>query len=110
MKVTINEMENATVIKLEGELKLGSEATDFQDGIYNSIDKNKKNVIVDLSALKFISSWGIGMLIHGYTTAQNRDVSIKLVSVPEAINETFKKIKIGNIFQQFNSIEDALSN
>ena len=108
MKVTINEMENATVIKLEGELKLGSEATDFQEGIYNSIDKNKKNVIVDLSALKFISSWGIGMLIHGYTTAQNRDVSFKLVSVPEAINETFRKIKIENIFQQFDTVDDAL--
>ena len=48
------------------------------------------------------------MLIHGYTTAQNRDVSFKLVSVPEAINETFRKIKIENIFQQFDTVDDAL--
>ena len=108
MKVTINEIENSTIIKLDGELKLGSEATDFQEAIYNSIKKNKKNIIVDLSALKFISSWGIGMLIHGYTTAQNRDTSFKLVAVPDTINETFRKIKINTIFQQFNSVEDAL--
>jgi len=109
MKVTINEMGNASVIKLEGELALGSEATDFQEAIYNSIEKNKKNVIVDLSALSFISSWGIGMLIHGYTTAQNRDTSFKLVSVPDTINETFRKIKIDSVFQQYKTIEEALN-
>lgn len=109
MKVTINDMENAAVIKLEGELLMGSEANDFQEAIQNCISENKKNVIVDLSALKFISSWGIGMLIHGYTTAQNRDTSFKLVSVPDAINETFRKIKIDTIFQQFNSVDDALN-
>jgi anti-anti-sigma regulatory factor len=49
------------------------------------------------------------MLIHGYTTAQNRDTSFKLVAVPDVINETFRKIKIDAIFQQFNSVEDALN-
>ena len=87
---------------------MGSEANNFQQAIQNCIAENKKNVIVDPGALKFISSWGIGMLIHGYTTAQNRDTSFKLVAVPDVINETFRKIKINTIFQQFNSLEDAL--
>ena len=109
MKVNMTETENAVIIKLDGELLLGSEANDFQEAINNSIEKNIKNVIVDLSSLRFISSWGIGMLIHGYTTTQNRDTAFKLVSVPDTIKETFRKIKIDTVFQQFNSVEDALN-
>jgi len=108
MEVKITETTDAVIIKLEGELKLGSEAIEFQEAIRDCVEKNKRNVIVDLSAVRFISSWGIGMLIHGYTTAQNRGTSFKLAAVPNMINETFKKIKVDNIFTQFNSVEEAL--
>ena len=110
MKVIINDMGNAAVIKLEGELMLGSEANDFQNAIHDSIEKKKKSVIVDLSGLRFISSWGIGMLIYGHTMAKNRGMFFKLASVPDTINETFRKIKIDSVFQQFGSVEDALRN
>jgi len=108
MKVIISEMENATVIKLEGEMMLGYEANDFHEAIRLSIEKNKKNIVIDLCEVKFISSWGIGILIHGYTTATNEGISFKLTCVPENIKQTFVKIKIDTIFQQFNTVEEAL--
>jgi anti-sigma B factor antagonist len=108
MKVKITENVNAVIIRLEGELMLGSEANDFHEAIRDCVEKNKRNVIVDLSAVRFISSWGIGMLIHGYTTAQNSGTSFKLAAVPDMINETFRKIKVDNVFPQFNSVEEAL--
>lgn len=108
MKVSTSEMENAAVISLEGAIMIGSDANDFQAAIHSCIEKNKSIIIIDLSSLSFISSWGIGMLIHGYTTAQNRDISFKLVAVPDVINETFRKIKIDKVFQQFNTVEEAL--
>jgi anti-sigma B factor antagonist len=108
MEVKITETINAVIIKLNGELMLGSEANDFHEAIRDCVEKNKRNVIVDLSAVRFISSWGIGMLIHGYTTAQNSGTSFKLAAVPDMINETFRKIKVDNVFPQFNSVEEAL--
>jgi len=110
MKVHINETVNAIVIKLEGEMMLGYEANDFHEAIQSSLENNKKNIIVDMCEVKFISSWGIGILIHGYTTATNAGGSFKLACVPGNINETFKKIKIDSIFQQYNSVEEALKN
>ena len=108
MNVKISETENAVVIKLEGEMMLGYEANDFHEGVKSSLEKKKKNVVVDLSEVKFITSWGIGILIHGYTTATNGGSSFKLAAVPEKIKETFAKIKIDSIFQQYNSVEEAL--
>ena len=108
MKVTLDEMSNTAIIKLSGDLMLGSEANDFQEAIHNCIEKNKKLIIIDLSGVKFLSSWGIGMLLHGYTTASNKNIDFKLAAVPDLIRETFRKIKIDTIFQQFNNIEEAL--
>lgn len=110
MKVNVKESETAIVIKLEGEMMLGYEANDFHEAIRSSLEKNKKNIIIDMCEVKFISSWGIGILIHGYTTATNAGGSFKLACVPVNIKETFKKIKIDSIFEQFNTVEQALKN
>lgn len=109
MQVQIKEFDNAIVIGLTGEMMLGYEANDFHEAIRSGLDKNKKNIIVDLSEVKFISSWGIGILIYGYTTATNQGSSFKLAAVPSVINETLQKVKVDSIFKEFNSVEEALN-
>ncbi|MBS4035047.1 MAG: STAS domain-containing protein [Ignavibacterium sp.] len=108
MNINVSETENAIIIKLEGEMMLGYEANDFHEAVKGSIEKNKKNIVVDLSEVKLISSWGIGILMYGYTTATNAGSKFKLAAVPKNISETFRKIKVDTIFKQFNSIEEAL--
>jgi anti-anti-sigma factor len=109
MKVQVNETELTTVIKLEGEMMLGYEANDFHEAISSTLEKGKKNIVVDMCEVKFISSWGIGILIHGYTTATNAEGSFKLACVPPNIKETFSKVKVDKIFQQYDTVEDAIT-
>jgi anti-sigma B factor antagonist len=106
MKINVRETENAVIIKLEGEMMLGYEANDFHEAVRSAIEK-KKNLVVDLSEVKFISSWGIGILIHGYTTATNGGSKFNLAAVPKNVKETFQKIKIDTIFKQFDNVEEA---
>lgn len=108
MKVNITETDKAIIINLQGEMMLGYEANDFHEAVRNCIEKNKKNIVVDMREVKFISSWGIGILIHGYTTATNGGSTFNLASVPKNVKEVFQKIKIDSIFSQFNSVEEAL--
>ena len=110
MKVKIRETGKALIIKLEGEMMLGYETNEFHEAIKSSLEKKKNNIVVDLSEVKFITSWGIGILIHGYTTATNGGSSFKLAAVPEKVKETFRIIKLDSIFNQFNSVEEALKN
>ena len=75
----------------------------------NSIEKNKKKIIIDLNNLQFISSWGIGILIYGYTTVNNKDGSFALAAVPEVVSEVLRKTKLDTIFNKFDSVEEALN-
>ena len=108
MNIAVNETENAVVIKLQGEMMLGYEANDFHEAVRTSIEKNKNKVVVDLCELKFISSWGIGILIYGYTTATNNNCSFSLACVPQNVKDVFQKIKVDQIFKQYNTVEEAL--
>ena len=109
MEVKTNETENGLVITLEGKMMLGYEANDFHEAIENAIDKNKKKIVVDLSNVQFISSWGIGILMYGYTTATNKGGEFKLAAVSEKINEILSKTKLDTVFDKYASVEEALN-
>ncbi len=108
MDVKTYETENGVVITLEGKMMLGYEANDFHEAIENAIDHDKKKIVVDLSNVQFISSWGIGILMYGYTTATNKGGEFKLAAVSEKISKTFAKTKLDNVFQKFATVEEAL--
>jgi anti-sigma B factor antagonist len=108
MEVKTQETENGLVIKLEGEMMLGYEANDFHEAIENAIEKNKMKIVVDLSEVQFISSWGIGILMYGYTTTTNSGGEFKLAGVSDKITEVLTKIKVNNVFEKYSTVEEAL--
>ena len=80
----------------------------FHKAIENAIENKKKKIVIDLSDVQFITSWGIGILIYGHTTTTNLGGQFKLAAVSEKINEIFRKIKLENVFEQYSSVEEAL--
>lgn len=107
MKVSTDIKEKFAILKFEVDQILGYEAQEFQDAILNSLDKNATVIIVDLSKVKFISSWGIGMLIHGLATATNRGGSFKIVGLAENVMLVFQKVKIDTVLDIYHSVEKA---
>ena len=108
MKVSVEDHSDAIVIKLQGEMMLGYEANDFHEAILKALEKNEKKIIVDLSNVHFISSWGIGILIYAYTTATSAGGKFKLAAVPEDINEVLRKIKLDKVFEKYATVDEAL--
>ena len=109
MKISSQTSDKYTVIKFNVDQVLGYEAQEFQDAILDSLDKNVSSIIVDLSPIKFISSWGIGMLIHGLATTTNRAGSFKLVGLSDNVMQVFQKVKIDTVLDIYPSVDIAIS-
>jgi len=109
MKISSTTADKYAIIKIEVDQVLGYEAQEFQDAILNSLEQNATIIIVDLSEVKFISSWGIGMLIHGLATTANRGGSFKLVGLAENVMQVFQKVKIDTVLDIYKSIDMAKS-
>ena len=109
MRIEITEKTSGTIIKMVGKMMLGYSANDFHEAVLTSIENNKKNIVVDLRAVETITSWGIGILMYGFTTTTNSGGSFKLAAVPADIKKVLKKVKLDEILKQYNTIDDALN-
>lgn len=55
-----------------------------------------------------MNSSGLGMLISGFTTIKNAGGSLKLANATEKINSLLVITKLITIFENFNSIDEAV--
>jgi anti-sigma B factor antagonist len=77
---------------------IGNEAEIFHNLIQESIDKGSKEISVDLSKVEFMSSWGIGLLVHAYTSCSKKNISFNLKGVNGPVMNLLEQIKLTEIF------------
>jgi anti-anti-sigma factor len=70
----------------------------FQNLVQESIDKKSKNITVDLSKVEFISSWGIGLLVHAYTSCINRNINFHIEGVNAQVMNVLNQLKLTQLF------------
>ena len=109
MKVSTQTKDRYAILKFEIDKITGYEAQEFQESLLKSLEKNFNNIIVDLSKVRFISSWGIGMLIHGLTTTRNRGGEFKIACATENVLSVFEKVKIDKVLNISSTLEMAMS-
>lgn len=98
MDIQTEHHQNKSVIKLDRGTIQGPEASQIQNTVLDSIQNGSKVIVLDLSKMDYITSWGIGTLIHALTTCTNRNVSYYLTGVNEKILNILKKVKLDKIF------------
>ena len=98
MEINISDRENYTVIKFTKNSVLGTEGVVFQDSILDTLDKGVNSIVIDMSMVEYITSWGIGMLVHAFTTTTNRNSQFRLSGVSGKVHEILSKVKLDTIF------------
>jgi len=107
MQIKRTKVENYAVISLTGDMD-AYDAEAF-DGVVNEvINSGDRDVIVDFSGLKYISSSGLRALITLRKQVLKKGGKLGLVSLSDKVLEVFKVSKLLGIFDVYNSMEDAL--
>lgn len=108
MRIKTSEKYSAVIVELKGNVIGGPETEEFSKLLHSYLDEGKKNIVVDLSNVKFMNSSGLGMLISGFATMKNGGGSLKLAGATEKINSLLVITKLITIFENFDSIDDAV--
>lgn len=98
MEIDVNNSKDYTVIKFNKDKLLGTEAAEFQNTVLDALEKGVKSIVVDLSTVHYVTSWGIGMLVHAFTTSTNRNAKFVLSGVSNRVHEILSKVKLDSIF------------
>ena len=108
MNFKIDERYNAVVVELKGNVMGGPDGASLLDQLREQKDSGKKNVVVDLSRVKFMNSSGLGMLISGMTTMRNGGGDLRLANVADRIRSLLMITKLITVFKHYDSVNEAV--
>lgn len=99
----INRPSGAQLIKLSGPLTLRT-LFEFQEAARKHAEHP---LVVDLAAVPYIDSAGLGALIGLFASCQRTNQKFAIASVPERVQVLFEMTGVKGMLPCFASVEDA---
>ncbi|MDD3800704.1 MAG: STAS domain-containing protein [Desulfuromonas thiophila] len=109
MIVTIKDHEKATVLTVDEERLDAHNSNELKAQLLNLFEEGKVNVIIDLAAVRFIDSSGLGALVSGFKNASSRNGGVKLCGLQTQVKSMFELTRLHRVFEIFPGIDEALT-
>jgi anti-anti-sigma factor len=90
--------KDKSIITIDKNKLIGVESETLQTLLQESIDKGSKEISIDLSNVEYIASWGIGLLVHAYTSCHNKNIKFNLVGVNQQVMNVLSQLKLTTLF------------
>lgn len=109
MQIKETIQDGIAVLKLKGKLMGGEETQELHDHVRGLVADEVKNVVIDLSNVKWLNSSGLGVLMASYTTLKNNGGALKLAGVTEKVESLLVITQLVNFFETYESVDRAIT-
>lgn len=101
---------NIAIIKVIGDITLnkGGDVL-LKDKVQSLLQQGHKNLLIDLSAVSYVDSAGLGEIVQAYATTKNRGGALKLLNVTKRLKDLLVVTKLLTVFDTFDSEATALA-
>lgn len=108
MSLNIEDKGKAKVVKLEGKLDVNLSVS-IESELDALIDSGSNNLILEISKVEYLSSSGIRVFINMMRKIKDKNGRLVLASVPDVIKKILKTVDLEDLFEVFDSVDDALA-
>ncbi len=110
MNLKLEVIDKTMIIQFDGELDHHT-AQEIREEIDRTIEvKSIKNLIFDLSNLKFMDSSGIGVVIGRYKVINKKGGKVGVINVNPHVNKIFEMSGLFKIINKYSDKNEAFSN
>jgi anti-sigma B factor antagonist len=109
MELTSHEDGGITVLTVTGDLVIGEPETTFKKKITQLLEEGRVNLLVDLSAVGFLDSSGLGALVRALTQSQKEGGQTKLLKARPQVRKLLQMTKLDSVFEIHDDMEAAVS-
>jgi anti-sigma B factor antagonist len=96
-------------LKPKGRLVWGEPVNQFERAYLNALSNGHIFLIIDLEAVVFLDSSGIGSLVNALRTSAKAGGSVQLVKPANLVAKTLKMVGVLSLFGVFENEDDALA-
>ena len=108
MSLNIEDKGKAKVVKLEGKLDVNLSVS-IESELDALIESGSINLILEISKVEYLSSSGIRVFINMMRKVKDKNGRLVLASVPDVIKKILKTVDLEDLFEVFDSVDDALA-
>jgi anti-sigma B factor antagonist len=105
--ISIRQSEKVSLVDVKGRLT-SYEAQGFRDAIHGLLNQGQKSIILNLTALEYLDSSGIGELVRNYMTVVKKGGAMKVVGLAPKVEEILKVTQLHQVFPEFPDEASAL--
>ena len=96
------------VLDLSGKLALGDGDGLLKDKVHSLVFQGSKEIALNLAALSYMDSAGLGELISVHSTATRNGGHIKIFNLTKRISDLLAITKVLTVFDVFDSEQETL--
>ncbi len=110
MRIDVMTQRNGvTLVKPEGERLDLEVSVEFRAILMRAIEAGQRQLVVDLAAIEFIDSSGLGALVSALKVLRTRkDGDIRLASLQQPVVALLEVTRLNRVFSSYATAEEAV--
>jgi anti-sigma B factor antagonist len=108
MKINSREIDGAVILDLNGRLVLGEGTILMREQVRGLISKGQKKILLNLQAVPYIDSSGLGELVSAFTAARKEGGDLKLLNLTQKVRGLLQITKLYTVFEVYDDEEVAI--
>ncbi len=109
MNIRIRKAGPATILDLEGPLKLGKDEESFRSQVQQLVDAGSTHVAINLAGVTDLDSSGIGSLVRAFTTLKRAGGKCTYFSATKRIMMLLKMVRLDTVLDLAEDEATALT-
>ena len=105
--VSIRKKGAVSILDVAGRLT-SFEVSALRDAISRLLKEGRRNIVLNLGALDYLDSSGIGELARSYVSVLKKDGAMKVVGLSAKVEEVLKITQLFRVFPGFASEKEAV--
>lgn len=98
IRTSTRQVGGVTIVDISGRIVLGEESASLRDLIRDLLSKGRKQILLNLGAVDYIDSAGLGSLVGAYASARKQGGELKLLDLPDKIVDVMQITKLYTVF------------
>src|SRR5512135_1552113 len=103
MEIHTRSVGDVHVLDISGKITLGAATANIRYTIDDLLENGGKKIVLNLTAVNYIDSSGIGELVRTYTTVTKDGKQLKLLNLTKKIRELLVITKLFTVFQVYHN-------
>lgn len=109
LKASSREIGDVTVIDLDGRITLGDGTTLLRNLIHEKLDSGHKKILLNLTAITYLDSTGLGELVSAYRFVKSQGGELKLLNLNKKVSDLLQITKLYTVFDIHNDETHAVA-